>query len=605
MLEDINSVLNSGDVPNLYLPEDEDAIITACRSDCQKKGLTPTKLNIFAQYILRVKRNIHVVFCMSPMGESCRRRLRMFPSLSNCCTIDWFTDWPDEALKNVATSSLVDPSLALDTETLNGAVNFVKFLHQSVAKSSREYVEKLRRYNYVTPTSYLEILSTYKGVFLNKKAEIGTIKDRLTVGLNKMALAEGDVAGLQAKITEMQPILARTQKEVNEMIIQIEKDKADAAITKAVVEKEEEVANEKARATKLIADDAQKDLDEALPALEEAVQCLSELKKEHIDEVKSMGKPPAGVVLTMEATCILFKIAPKKINDPDKVGQKINDYMGPAKSELLSDPKLMLKKLVEFDKDGIEDKTIKQLTPYMNNENFTVDKVEKASVACRAICMWARAMYKYYFVAREVEPKKLKLAEAQASLDVTIAALNAAKAQLAAVNANIESLEAKYKQSVEKKEELAAEVELCSGRLGRAEVLLGGLGGEKKRWKETVANLSVAYTNVAGDALISSGTIAYLGAFTPEYRKVLVDKFLEELVRLEVPHTPGCSIVSTLADPVKLRQWTISGLPSDNHSKENGIIMSIARRWPLLIDPQGQANRFVKNMGKDKLHFQM
>jgi dynein heavy chain, axonemal len=47
------------------------------------------------------------------------------------------------------------------------------------------------------------------------------------------------------------------------------------------------------------------------------------------------------------------------------------------------------------------------------------------------------------------------------------------------------------------------------------------------------------------------------------------------------------------------RTWTLCGLPSDSHSVENGIIMLKGRRYPLLIDPQGQANRYIKMMGRD------
>ena len=71
------------------------------------------------------------------------------------------------------------------------------------------------------------------------------------------------------------------------------------------------------------------------------------------------------------------------------------------------------------------------------------------------------------------------------------------------------------------------------------------------------------------------------------------------LEELSVPHMEGCNITKTLADPVAIRTWTICGLPQDASSVENGIIMSKARRFPLLIDPQGQANRYIKNMGKD------
>jgi dynein heavy chain len=51
-------------------------------------------MNIFTQYLIRIKNNIHIVIAMSPLGEAFSTRLRMFPSLVNCCTLDWFTEWP-------------------------------------------------------------------------------------------------------------------------------------------------------------------------------------------------------------------------------------------------------------------------------------------------------------------------------------------------------------------------------------------------------------------------------------------------------------------------------------------------------------------------------
>ena len=53
MVEDINNILNSGDVPNLYTLDDLEAIAVACRSECQKRKIPPTKLNIFSQYVTR------------------------------------------------------------------------------------------------------------------------------------------------------------------------------------------------------------------------------------------------------------------------------------------------------------------------------------------------------------------------------------------------------------------------------------------------------------------------------------------------------------------------------------------------------------------------
>ena len=89
-----------------------------------------------------------------------------------------------------------------------------------------------------------------------------------------------------------------------------------------------------------------------------------------------------------------------------------------------------------------------------------------------------------------------------------------------------------------------------------------------------------------------AGAISYLGVFTPDFRHEVVDQWTAELKKLNIPHREGCGLRTTMADPVAIRAWTICGLPQDNHSVENGIIMSKGRRYPLLIDPQGQANRY-------------
>jgi dynein heavy chain len=90
MLEDINTVLNSGDVPQLYKNEDFEPIYAVGKTECNRRQLTVNKMNMFQMYLNRVKANVHMVIAMSPLGEVFRSRLRKFPSLVNCCTIDWF-----------------------------------------------------------------------------------------------------------------------------------------------------------------------------------------------------------------------------------------------------------------------------------------------------------------------------------------------------------------------------------------------------------------------------------------------------------------------------------------------------------------------------------
>mmetsp|Transcript_24429 Transcript_24429/g.96934 ORF Transcript_24429/g.96934 Transcript_24429/m.96934 type:complete len:2723 (+) Transcript_24429:2309-10477(+) len=605
MLEDVNNILNSGDVPNLYLPEDHEAIIAACRVECQKKHLAPTKLNIFAQYVLSVRGNLHICLCMSPLGDHFRERLRQFPSIVNCSTIDWFTAWPAEALESVGASSIagVDEndkhSVIVNEIDRRPVVQMFKFVHQSVEEKSAEFWEVLRRHNHVTPTSYLELLKTYKSVLQTKRDEVGTLKARLQVGLDKLINTATQVAALQVQLRDMEPQLIKTQGEVEKMIVKIDVDKQDASETQKLVVAEEASAREKELETQSIADDAQRDLDEALPALDEATKCLNSLKKADIDEVRTMGKPPAGVKLTMEACCIMFNVKPEIEKDAANPGKKVNNYFKAAQKEILSLGPKLIEKMKGYDKDNIPLKTVHAISPYIAMDEFQPGVIEKASRACTAMCMWVRAMHKYHEVSVVVEPKKKLLAEAQESLAATQATLAEAQAKLGSVMDKIHTLETEFNAAYQKKEQLVRDVEECRARLVRAQKLIGGLGGERTRWSDACARLEKAHTNLLGDSVISAATIAYAGPFTPDFRRDLTSIWQSHLCQLGLPHTYGCDIRQTLSDPATIRLWTIRGLPQDSHSIENGIIMSMARRFPLLIDPQGQANSFVKNMGKD------
>eukprot|EP00741_Cyanophora_paradoxa_P002452 tig00000076_g2377.t1 len=597
-LEDVNNILNSGEVPNLMGGDDMEEIVTAMRPVCAALGLPLTKTGLYSQFISRVKSSVHVVLCMSPIGEVFRNRLRMFPSLVNCCTIDWFSEWPEEALRSVAKNFLADVQLG-SAHVQQAMIDMCVYVHQSVERKSRQFLAELRRHNYTTPTSYLELLSTYQTLLGEKRSEVGNLRKRLEIGLEKLLDTAKEVEVLQNELVALQPVLAKAVEETDSMMVQIARDKEEADQTKETVEEEEKTAATKAEETKAIADDAQRDLDEALPALEAAVASLKNLNRNDIVEVRSMQRPPAGVKLVMEAVCIMQNQKPKKIDDPNKMGKKIDDYWEPAKG-LLADPNKFLESLFNFDKDNIPESVIQKIDPYIEMPDFQVESVAKVSKACTAICLWTRSMYKYYHVARSVAPKRERLRIAQESLEQTMKILNDAKARLKSVQEKIAELEAKYNDSLARKEELSAKVTDCSLKLDRAQKLIGGLGGEKDRWSMTVKELETAFTNLVGDVMVAGSTIAYLGAFTAPFRNSCVREWQLEVAKRRIPHTAGCSLRSTLADPVKIRAWTLDGLPTDNFSVENGIITSKTRRWPLMIDPQGVANKWIKNMEKER-----
>lgn len=115
-LEDINNILNSGEVPNLFEPDEYEQLIIGCRPAAKELGIAEGNRDAIYDFCInRVRNNLHIVLCMSPVGSAFRTRCRMFPSLVNCCTIDWFTEWPREALLSVSTSFFENVDLGEDS----------------------------------------------------------------------------------------------------------------------------------------------------------------------------------------------------------------------------------------------------------------------------------------------------------------------------------------------------------------------------------------------------------------------------------------------------------------------------------------------------------
>ena len=469
--------------------------------------------------------------------------------------------------------------------------------HDAACVLSEKFQSKTGRINYVTPTSYLELILAFKDALGKRRAAVKKEKDRYQNGLEQLAVAEESVGGMQKELTDLQPVLKQSQKDTDALMAEIESKLPGVRKEEAVVGKEAAVAQGEADEVQKQVDEVQADLDEAIPALNDALKALDTIKPADIDEVRKLAKPPATVKLVAEAVCVMLGEKPVKVQDPEDPSKKIWDFW-PTSQKMLND-KGFIPRLKHYDKDNIPVKVMKEMrTKYKQDPSFTPENAKKASSAAAGLCKWCYAMDTYDRVAKVVAPKKEALDLAQQSLAVTMAALNKKKASLQQTQDNLAALQTKLAQSKRKKEELAAQVDLCGKKLVRAQQLISDLGGEKLKWTGFTQELAVAYDNLTGDVLVSAGLMAYLGPFTSTYRDLQMQEWVSHCLAQKIPCSSTPTLSGTLGDPVQIQQWNIEGLPTDDFSVDNGIIIFNSRRWPLMIDPQGQANKWVRNMEK-------
>ncbi|XP_045894232.1 dynein axonemal heavy chain 6-like [Micropterus dolomieu] len=577
-LEDINNMLNSGEVPNLFEKDELEHILAATRPKAKEAGISEENRDeVFQFFISRVREKLHIVLCMSPVGDAFRSRCRMFPSLVNCCTIDWFVQWPREALQSVSETFFQNVDFGSEELKQSFSTMCVE-IHVSVTDMAERFYSELRRRYYTTPTSYLELINLYLSMLEKKRQQLVLARDRVKNGLTKLLQTNELVDKMKVDLSDLEPILKQKSIDVDALMEKLTVDQESADKVRKVVKEDEALAKVKAEDTQAIADDAQRDLDEAQPALDSANQALNSLDKADISEIKVFTKPPDLVMTVMEAVCILLNYK------PDWAGAK----------QLLGDANF-LRRLTDYDKDNIRPQILQKLQKYINNPDFLPEKVEKVSKACRSMCMWVRAMDLYSKVLKEVGPKREKLAKAQIEQDITMATLREKQKKLQEVDNQIRVLKEQFDSSIKEKEDLVNTMALTQARLTRAGKLTSALGDEQVRWEESVALFEMEIINAVGNVFIAAACVAYYGAFTSHYRQLLIDTWIIQCQDLNIPISSSFSLVNILGDPFVIRQWNTEGLPRDTVSTENGILVTEGRRWPLMIDPQDQANRWIRS----------
>ncbi|XP_063226606.1 dynein axonemal heavy chain 3 [Bacillus rossius redtenbacheri] len=596
-VEDISMILNTGNVPNLFPSEEKAEILEKMQTMASQMGKTvdPTPLALYNFFVEQVRANLCMALAMSPIGDALRTRLRMFPALVDSCTIDWFTAWPEDALEQVAEVFL--KQMDLDQSLSYKCVDLCKLFHVSVQKMSVRFYQEHKRYNYVTPTSYLELLQTFQSLYQRKVNDIVTLRSRYTTGLEKLDFAAGQIFELQDKLKKMQPGLELASAKTEKLLITIEQETIIVERQKEIVGAETASANEAAASAQAMRDKCDQELGKAVPALIEATRALDTLKPQDITIVKSMKNPPAGVRLVLEAVCVMLAIKPDRRPDPGGRGY-VDDYWGPS-LRMLADLKF-LENLRTLNKDNIAPQIMKKIRErYIPDPEFKPERVRGASTACEGLCRWLIAIEVYDRVIKMVAPIKERLAVAEAEYAKLVAKLEEKEASLREVQDRLQALSDQLAVETKNKKELEDEIESTIQQLSRAERLIGGLAVEDKRWKQTADSLTLLLDNIVGDVLLSAGVVAYQGAFIAGYRQELTEMWNEQCLRLAIPCSKQFSLITTLGEPVEIRAWNIAGLPVDNFSIVNGIIVGRARRWPLMIDPQGQANKWVKNMERD------
>ncbi|KAL8272360.1 hypothetical protein Esti_003650 [Eimeria stiedai] len=432
---------------------------------------------------------------------------------------------------------------------------------------------------HVTCTSFVEVVQMYLSLLGKQKFSSDERLKKYTAGIRKLEETSTAVENMKSDLVAAQPMLETSKQNAKLVAISLSEDKQRAALMEDALLEERGAADKARQEAQLIRDDCQRDLDEVLPGLHQALRSLESLDKRDLQELKSFPSPPALVETVMNAVCLLL-------------GRK---QSWEEAKKVLNDTSL-LSTLQDYDKDNLPPKLMHQLSKYTALEDFVPEKVANVSKAATSLCMWVRAVESYAKVLKVIEPKQKRFLEAEDVLRKAEENLSKKQRILEEVQARIKSLTEQHAACQQKVTDLEAQIRITEQRLARAGSVLSGVSVEGSRWKLDAEAMEGDKRTLLSDALLSAaGMLVYAGPLTREFRDMMIHQWLSICLDEGLPVRDNFDLARILSTPLETRQWTLEGLPNDVASIENAILVSNCAKWPLLIDPQEQGTRWFRN----------
>ena len=586
VLESINSLLSSGEVPGLYKHEELGPLLEPLREQMEDVGGFKTPYEFF---IHRIRKNLHVSIAMDPTNPTFEMRCESNPALYTRCAILWMGQWSRASL--AALPELLLPNMfdqtsetCLDDDSqtlLQAAVQ----LHASQCSGPSDGSGSSDKT--ASPRDYISFLTSFESLYSDKRGGVDQQIVRLQSGLSKLQDAAKTVATLSSDAKEKAKELKIKQDTADKAMDQITDALEQASERRKEVQVLREEMQEEQKKTEEQKVKIQDELRDVQPVLDQAQQAVGGIKSDNLNEIRSLKMPPEAIHDVLSTVLMLLGIR-------DTSWLSMKKFLGQrgVKDEILN-----------YDAHNMTPKIRNQVAKTLRAKASSFDdaNIYRVSVAAAPLALWVKANVRYSLVLDKIEPLERDLAEANRTLQRSQDRLAECQGELDQIDNKVKELKDIFKGKTREAESLRQGLERTQETLTKAETLLGKLSGEQDRWESQVGELQAERSSLAMQMMVAAGFNTYLAKRPEDVRSSVLDDWCKNVCRLETGGRGESTfnyrrMMSTESEQLK---WKAEGLPSDALSMENAMVILApsskkSRRVPFIIDPATTATSWLK-----------
>jgi dynein heavy chain 2 len=599
ILEIVNSLLSSGEVPGMYTHEELEPLIAPLREKMREDAGGDSGVTYRTPYdffVARIRRYLHIVLCMDPANPKFVYRCESNPAIYSQCAVIWIGEWRLSSLKAIplimsGISSLLDENNDRIEDSKEEGKGESKDEGKSPEDFPRRSAHNAELLNMVigihnscvtklssTPREYIAFLNTWYSLYNVKKTELTSELKHLEAGLSKLDSAAEIVNDLRTNAATQQKDLALAQAAADRAMEEISKALGSANERKNEVAEVKRAVAVNEEATKERKAQIESELAEIQPILDSAKQAVGQIKPEHLNEIRSLTAPPEAIADVLAAVLMLLGVqdlswlSMKKFLTNRGVKEDIMNYDAKRIDATLRSnvAKLIKKKSASFDAANIQ----------------------RVSIAAAPMAAWVKANIKYSIVIEKIEPLEAELNEEVMKLEQSQRRLQRCEDELKEIDERVANLKTEFGNRTAEADRLTRNLALAGTTLDKAEKLIGQLSGEQQRWKSQVKQLRSDLGKISVKALLAAGFCTYLAKCPEDVRSQMVDGWAD------ITSVRGFSFKRVMSTESQLLQWKQMGLPADDLSHENSLVLynTSNERVPFIIDPASACTTWLRSI---------